>query len=890
MQLCNPSRLAKTMEQFEQVIAQRSAVRNPQRSATTFGKFASFLLLASTLPLPGNAQISCGGNTLCVGAGQQYATIQAAANAAVAGQTVLVMDGTYAGFHSVNSGTPSAPITFKANSSNVIINSAGDSNGDCINIENTDYVIVDGFTLSGCPRAGIRSALSTGVIIRNNVVSNSGMWGIFTGFTPQIQILNNKTSGTAGQHGIYVSNSDVANDNPVIRGNESWGNAQNGIQLNGDCTTPDPNGYTDGIISGALIEANRVHDHGQKGFSLIGVQSSRIQNNIVYNNGLSGAAGGIHLAEQSGCNDPSSNNVIVNNTIVEPHIAGIRITTGTNNVLFNNIADSSQPIVDESGGPNAIDSASNIQTSSSSGLFVNPASFDLHLASGSIAIGAGLASYSGQSAPTTDYDGNTRPQGSRWDSGAYEYVATITCSYSLSASSASYSSSGGTGSVNVTSASGCSWTASSNASWITITAGSSGSGSGSVSYSVAANTSTSSRSGTLTIAGQTFTVTESGAACSYTLSASSASYSSSGGTGSVNVTSASGCSWTASSNASWITITAGSSGSGSGSVSYSVAANTSTSSWRVSPFSLSYAPDGSLLYINLTSGMTDIYPVTNGLAGSTLFATLPSPLGIDDNGPVISSDGLYIARPVDSADSGAGVQIFQKSGSSYLPLSTVTYGPYASFSASFDPYANHLAVALNGSGSTPPVTPVIFKRNGSTFSLLSGQPNVPFQDSYPYEHSLVAFSPDGAYLYATDEGSDDTGNNFRIYSVKGDTFTWLSGQPNVQPANPGPIAVSPTNTYIAISNTYSQPYLLIYKRSGNTFTLLPSPATPPSSQVTALTFTPDGQYLVVAESQYPFILAYQINATTDTFTALPKPALLPPAAFESLSSVTVTSK
>src|SRR5579884_2449461 len=632
MQLCNPSRLAKTMEQFERVIEQRSAVRNPQRSATTFGKFASFLLLASTLSLPGNAQISCGGNTLCVGAGQQYATIQAAANAAVAGQTVLVMDGTYAGFHSVNSGTRSAPITFKANSSNVIINSAGDSNGDCINIENTDYVIVDGFTLSGCPRAGIRSALSTGVIIRNNVVSNSGMWGIFTGFTPQIQILNNKTSGTTGQHGIYVSNSDVANDNPVIRGNESWGNAQNGIQLNGDCTTPDPSGYTDGIISGALIEDNRVHDNGQKGFSLIGVQSSRIQNNIVYNNGLSGAAGGIHLAEQSGCNDPSSNNVIVNNTIVEPHIAGIRITTGTNNVLFNNIAVSSQPIVDESGGPNAIDSASNIQTSSSSGLFVNPASFDFHLASGSIAIGAGLASYSGQSAPTTDYDGNTRPQGSRWDSGAYEYVATITCSYSLSASSASYSSSGGTGSVNVTSASGCSWTASSNASWITITAGSSGSGSGSVSYSVAANTSTSSRSGALTIAGQTFTVTQGGATCSYTLSASSASYSSSGGTGSVNVTSASGCSWTASSNASWITITAGSSRTGTltiagqtftvtesgavipspsggadvvagvyapstGSSSvyfYTLSGNSiqgKTSSWRVSPFSLSYAPD-----------------------------------------------------------------------------------------------------------------------------------------------------------------------------------------------------------------------------------------------------------------------------------------------------------
>ena len=463
-----------------------------------------------------NAATSCPTNTLCVGSGQQYTTIQAAANVAVAGQTVLVMPGTYSGFQSVNSGTATAPISFQASGSNVIINSASDSSGDCVNIQSTDYVVVNGFNVTGCGRAGIRVALATGVVISNNVVTNCAEWGIFTGFTPKIQILNNKTSGTTGQHGIYVSNSDVPNDNPVIQGNQSWGNAGNGIQVNGDCTTLDPNGYSDGVISGALIQNNLVYGNQLKGFSLIDVQSSVIQNNISYNNGLSGAAGGIHLAEQSGCpNDPSSNNVIVNNTLVEPNIAGIRITTGTDNVVFNNIAVSSEPIVDESGGPNSIDPASDIETASTAGLFVNAASNNYQLASGSPAIGAGVASYSGDSAPKTDYLGNTRPQpANRWDSGAYEYVGSVSppvCAYSISPATVSDSSASASGSVTVTTSSDCSWTSTSNATWLTIASGSSGTGNGVVNYSVAANSSTSSRTGTLSIAGQTFTVSQSGA-------------------------------------------------------------------------------------------------------------------------------------------------------------------------------------------------------------------------------------------------------------------------------------------------------------------------------------------------------------------------------------------
>jgi hypothetical protein len=54
-------------------------------------------------------------------------------------------------------------------------------------------------------------------------------------------------------------------------------------------------------------------------------------------------------------------------------------------------------------------------------LFVNPTGRDFHLQSTSAAINAGTASVS--STVTWDYDGNSRPQGSAYDIGAYEYGA-----------------------------------------------------------------------------------------------------------------------------------------------------------------------------------------------------------------------------------------------------------------------------------------------------------------------------------------------------------------------------------------------------------------------------------------------------------------------------------
>src|SRR5271157_1609357 len=202
----------------------------------------------------------------CVGSGQEYSTIQAASDAAVAGDVVYVYNGAYAGWRITGasghvSGTALAPITFLAQSPSVQITTPNsDGNGATVNL--VDYVVINGFTITGMTNFGIDVVECQSCQILNNAVSNSGSSNILTGFAYGVLIQGNTTFGAGGtQHGIYVSNSARALDAPVVRGNTSYSNSGSGIQFNGDCFTTDHNGHTDGMISGALVENNIIHDN-----------------------------------------------------------------------------------------------------------------------------------------------------------------------------------------------------------------------------------------------------------------------------------------------------------------------------------------------------------------------------------------------------------------------------------------------------------------------------------------------------------------------------------------------------------------------------------------------------------------------------------------------------
>src|SRR6266851_4312979 len=390
-----------------------------------------------------------------------WLTLQHAADQLVAGDIVTVEAGIYAGFsmgwNFRQNGTASAPIVWNAQSG-VVINSKNPYTADGIDLEGSSYITLNGFDIENpsggtISRAGIRAVWNQttnaqGVILENNTANNCGTWGIFTSHEDGILVQNNTTSNSQAQHGIYVSNASV---NPIVRGNTTFGNADAGIQLNGDLSQ----GGT-GLITGALIVNNIIHDNGAgaggSAINLDGVQNSIIENNLLYNN----HSNGISLFDYDGAAG-SMNNVVVNNTIVMASDArwALNIKKGsTGNTVFNNIlynANTSNGSIDVSTDslpglisdynvvvnrftPNdsTVITLSQWRTqtgqdmhsviSTPTALFVNAAANNYQLLTTSPALDAGVSSLAGHNAPTVDIVGTARPQGTTWDIGAYELV------------------------------------------------------------------------------------------------------------------------------------------------------------------------------------------------------------------------------------------------------------------------------------------------------------------------------------------------------------------------------------------------------------------------------------------------------------------------------------
>jgi uncharacterized protein (TIGR03382 family) len=372
--------------------------------------------------------------------GAPWATLQHAADQVGPGDLVVVSAGTYAGFNLTTGGSSGAPIVFRAESG-AVVNSDNADTPDGINVENAPWVTIDGFTVAGVTRAGIRCALSEHVTIVGNTAIDNGRWGIFTGFCNDLLVENNDCSGSIDEHGVYVSNSA---DRPVVRGNILWSNNANGLHMNGDESMGG-----DGVIEDALVEGNVIFDNGTGGGSGIncdGCQRAVIRNNLLYGN----HASGISLYDIDAA-EGSKDNLIVNNTIVQAsdgrwavniQHASIRNTV-VNNVLLTDhsfrgcidiATDSLSGFVSDynvvmdrftTDGGNSVLTLAEWRTATGQGahsLVANAAEVfvgggDYHLATHSPAKNAGTAT----GAPGTDLEGQTRPLEGVVDIGAYEY-------------------------------------------------------------------------------------------------------------------------------------------------------------------------------------------------------------------------------------------------------------------------------------------------------------------------------------------------------------------------------------------------------------------------------------------------------------------------------------
>jgi len=376
-----------------------------------------------------------------------WETLQHAADEVGPGDTVRVQDGDYAGFYLETSGTAAQPITFLAESPNVEITEDNDTTPDGINLEGASHVVIDGFTVNGRTRAGVRAVLAEFVTVRNCHLGHNGRWGILTGFVDDFLAEDNVAHHSIDEHGIYVSNSS---DRPIVRRNVVYSNHGNGLHFNGDAEIPGG----DGLIENALVEENVIFENaanggGGSGINMDGGVNGIIRNNLLFNN----HASGISLYRIDGAAG-ASGNLVVNNTIVNAADGRwcLNINNGsTGNVVRNNvfysyhsfrgaiaIDSSSRPgfvsndnIVSNrfstNGGSTVItlaqwqalgyDASSFLSTPAA--LFVDPgAGNDYHLREDSPAIDAGAST----GAPDVDLDGNERPLGAGFDVGAYEYT------------------------------------------------------------------------------------------------------------------------------------------------------------------------------------------------------------------------------------------------------------------------------------------------------------------------------------------------------------------------------------------------------------------------------------------------------------------------------------
>jgi hypothetical protein len=399
----------------------------------------AIVALWSARALAADYVVSPAGNDANDGSAQHpWLTLQHAADHVQPGDNVHVLAGKYVGFDLRSGGTMAKPIVFSADPG-AIVNQDGPTT-DGINVEAVTWVTIQGFTVNGATRNGIRGATCDHVTFRNNITDSNGVRGIFTGFCDDLLIENNSCSRSGKEHGIYVSNSAK---NPTIRYNASFSNAGCGIHMNGDVSQGGS-----GVITNALVEDNIIFDNGAtSGGSAIngdGVQNSVIQNNLLYNN----HASGISLF-QTDASMPSTGNLIINNTIEMASDARWCLNVqnaSTGNTAFNNIfynlhafrgsidlsADSVQGFVSDYNvvmdrlTPDDNNVLTLAQWQAMTGndkhsLVATPAMLfvgngNYHLSMNSPAIDKGTSN----KAPAADLDGNARPQGNGFDIGAFE--------------------------------------------------------------------------------------------------------------------------------------------------------------------------------------------------------------------------------------------------------------------------------------------------------------------------------------------------------------------------------------------------------------------------------------------------------------------------------------
>jgi len=341
-----------------------------------------------------------GSDTNSGGESAPWATLQHAADTVVAGDTVIIEHGSYAGFQATTTGTSGSPITFKANTGAlVVINDsyAGAVSTDSyVELIGVSYWMLEDFYVLGSDWHGVyvegdeeqtigaSITKSYGVELSGITVIDSHRSGAYLQFAEDA-LVENSVIAYNGYNGIHFK---ADGDNPVIQYNTVFESDYGGIQVNG---AEDFGG--DGMMANATLEYNRIFENGLAGsgggIGLDGVEDSSITFNDLYHNGSMG----IDIFQMDGA-DGLADTIFTNNVISQSSGSdnwGVRIAcmTCVTNVSFIS---------------NSIYHADIAAPSSAGAMSVPSSSFTAYMVSDNNYL-ADLLSYDGTSGTFTDLSG-----------------------------------------------------------------------------------------------------------------------------------------------------------------------------------------------------------------------------------------------------------------------------------------------------------------------------------------------------------------------------------------------------------------------------------------------------------------------------------------------------
>jgi aspartyl/asparaginyl beta-hydroxylase (cupin superfamily) len=403
---------------------------------------------------------------------QPWLTIQKAANTIVAGDIVYIKAGTYIEkITPKNSGKSGSIITYQNYvNDTVIINGTGINSGGTglFNIQNKSYITLKGLEIKNSDYTGIW-ILGTAdhITLQDLTVHNTVNAGLYAIGNLTI------TNITIDNCIFYNTNSTASNEMVTLSG-------ANGFEIK-NCTVYEPLTPRIGIDLKHGCTNGSVHDNEIYGCNsnpgiYIDARNDDSSNIDIYNNITHDNAYGIDLSDENGDATLSDIN-IYNNLIYNNYLCGFILPLGygnetynftfINNTLYGNATSSNSEIKiipsssflsscvirnniihgtksgiyaiyypDYANGGITIDhnlfynSAGSFSSGSKQGtnaitenpLFSNVGTYDFHILTGSPVKDVGSTTY----APDTDYDSNTRPQGSGYDIGAYEITTANT--------------------------------------------------------------------------------------------------------------------------------------------------------------------------------------------------------------------------------------------------------------------------------------------------------------------------------------------------------------------------------------------------------------------------------------------------------------------------------